>query len=292
MKNQAVWTALITPFQNQKIDFDTLDALVDEQNSAGNGIVVLGTTGEGLSLHPMQQKEIVRRVCQHNSETPPIVRASSNCMEEINKWIRWCNALPLGGLMCPLPPYVKPGPEGQYSWFRNLLDQSAHPVMLYNHPGRTAVSIDVDIIKRLAEHKNFWALKEASGYTDALIAYAQAAPHVLLLSGDDAFLPIVAPLGAKGLVSMASNAWPDATQAYAQKCLRGDMRASDVALWTKVGKILSSSSNPIPLKALMHKQGKIRTSEVLPPLSCRDFTDMNMLENIHQKVEGWYAQQN
>lgn len=288
MRHTTLWTALITPFQNGKIDFDTLDDLVHRQNTPGNGLVLLGSTGEGLSLSYQQQESIVRRVCQHDLDTLPIVRASSNCMEDLLDWIRLCNKLCLGGLLCPLPAYVKPGPEGQYAWFKTILEHTDHPVMIYNHPGRTGVSIAPEVIQKLSVYKNFVAIKEASGTPETFMAYKKSAPHISLFAGDDAMMATLAPLGAVGLISTASNAWPEAVKLYVQQCLAAQQTEASQQLWQNAGDALSIATNPAPIKVLLHLMGYIRSAELLPPLSCLDCKNMPKLEDINHKIEDWY----
>src|SRR5690606_30822499 len=117
------------------------------------------------------------------------------------------------------PLYAKPGAKGQIQWFKTLMDAVSRPVMLYNVPGRTAVAMSLEAVGALNSHKNFWAIKEASGSVEKMKEYLKAAGGKQVYCGDDALTPDFVQAGAVGLVSVASNAWPKETHLYVKQCL-------------------------------------------------------------------------
>src|SRR5690606_19262348 len=150
------------------------------------------------------------------------------------------------------PHYAKPGPAGQYEWFKALMDHSNLPCMLYNVPGRTAVPMAMEAVTRLNTHKNFWAIKEASGSVDKFKEYLKAAGGKPVFCGDDALMPDFALAGSCGLVSVAGNAWPKETNLYIDQCLKKTFDAKE--LWTKASNSLFVASNPVPVKRLMFER--------------------------------------
>jgi 4-hydroxy-tetrahydrodipicolinate synthase len=184
------------------------------------------------------------------------------------------------------PIYAKPGPVGQYNWFKTLMDAVTKPVMLYNVPGRSAVAMSTEAVARLSGHKNFWSIKEASGSVEKFKEYLKAANGKAVFCGDDALMPDFALAGASGLVSVASNAWPKETNLYVQKCLNKTF--DDKQLWTDAANSLFVASNPVPVKRLMFENGKIQTALMVAPLSHEDMQDATPVLKANEQVRNWF----
>ncbi len=131
-----LWTALITPFLKGAVDYESFHTLMKAQKQAGNGVLLLGSTGEAFSISEEERKHIIREMIGRNTGIPIMVGATGLLIEDVLEWISYCNSYPLTGYLCAVPPYMKPGIEGQYGWFKKLLDAAGHPVMLYNNPSR------------------------------------------------------------------------------------------------------------------------------------------------------------
>ncbi len=157
--------------------------------------------------------------------------------------------------------------------------------MLYNVPGRTAKNLELETVKMLAGHSNFWAIKEASGSEDEFAEYHSAAAKIKMMSGDDLMLPAFAKLGAEGVVSVAANVWPAATRAYARQCLDGSFDSEK--LWREAINGLFAASNPIPVKAILHSLGRIKSAELRLPLSSKDMKGLDNLINLNTQIEQW-----
>ena len=286
-----VWTALITPlFHHNEIDYSSLRRLVLEQNDAKNGILLLGSTGEGLALTPQEHYNIVEFVCAIPLQVPLMVAVGGYNLTEQLAWIAKCNSLPINAYLLASPIYAKPGPKGQLAWFNSLLDAANLPCMLYNVPSRTGVEIAISTLKTLQKHKNCWALKEASGDLNKLLAYRQHCPNVEIYSGEDAMMPFLAAANVKGLVSVCANVWPDATQLYVKLALT-QQDNNLLELWHPAISALFQVTSPIPVKVLLAELNIITSATLRLPLCQSEIATEHGLLDIHQKIQHWFSQQ-
>jgi 4-hydroxy-tetrahydrodipicolinate synthase len=285
-----LWTALITPFlENNQIDFKSLKKIAIAQAQAGNGLLLLGSTGEGLALTSDEQLSIVDFICDLKLETPLMVAVGGYNLPEQISWVERCNNLKIDSFLLGTPLYAKPGVAGQTQWFKALLDAARFPCMLYNVPSRSGVQIPIETVQNLQEHPNCWAMKEASGDLNIFLNYRKYCPNIDLYSGEDAMLPYLVPAGAKGLVSVCANAWPLATQTYVQLCLTGQTQ-SMFPLWNEAVEALFCVANPIPVKALMQQQQNIETSILRAPLTHHELSSNTDLLAFNVKINQWLAQ--
>ncbi|KDC54316.1 4-hydroxy-tetrahydrodipicolinate synthase [Pseudoalteromonas sp. S3431] len=288
LNDYSLWTALVTPFdQHGDVDYNTLTKLVSEQEAAHNGILLLGSTGEGLALTQKEQQAIVEHVCQLKPTVPLMVAVGGSNLKQQIEWVNYCNTLPIHSFLLGSPLYAKPGAIGQTHWFESLLNASAHPCMLYNVPGRSAVSIPAATIQNLQNNKNLWALKEASGSIAQFEAYRQAAPNLAIFSGDDALMPYFAQAGAKGLVSVAANAWPAQTHEFVKRSLSGQ-HPNLFAQWSSAINSLFAVANPIPVKVLMHLQGRLSSPQLRPPLTHLELTQTDCITTANNTILSWH----
>lgn len=288
LNDYSLWTALVTPFdQHGDVDYNTLTKLVSEQEAAHNGILLLGSTGEGLALTQKEQQAIVEHVCQLKPAVPLMVAVGGSNLKQQIEWVNYCNTLPIHSFLLGSPLYAKPGAIGQTHWFESLLNASAHPCMLYNVPGRSAVSIPTATIQNLQNNKNLWALKEASGSIAQFEAYRQAAPNLAIFSGDDALMPYFAQAGAKGLVSVAANAWPEQTHEFVKRSLSGQ-HPNLFAQWSSAINSLFAVANPIPVKVLMHLQGRLSSPQLRPPLTHLELTQTDCITTANNTILSWH----
>ncbi len=287
LSDYPLWTALITPFnQNDEIDFVTLKALVADQEQANNGILLLGSTGEGLALTSSEHKSIVDYICQLAPGVPLMVAVGGSNLKQQLEWISYCNELPISAYLLGSPLYAKPGVVGQTQWFDSLLTHAKSPCMLYNVPGRSAVEIAPEVVKNLTHHQNLWAMKEASGEIAKFEAFRNAAPELAIFSGDDALLPYFAQAGAKGLVSVAANAWPSQTAEFVRRALSGTS-PNLFKTWTLAVNSLFSVANPIPVKVLMHQQNRLPLPDLRPPLTHKELSSMAEIKAANTSILAW-----
>lgn len=285
-----VWTAVITPMNSDgSVDYESLENILRQQEAAGNGITILGSTGEALNIDDDEKKKILEFACGLKLSMPLMAGVGGINLNTQKEWIGYLNTLPIDCYLLVVPLYAKPGIYGQYGWFKELMDVSDKPCMLYNIPGRTAKNLEFETLKMLSGHKNFWAIKEASGSEEEFAKYTKAAPNALMMSGDDMMLPAFSKLGAKGVVSVASNVWPEETGLYAKQCLDGSFAGGDV--WKPAIEALFSASNPVPVKALMHELGMIGSATVRLPLSEKDLDDIQALKEADESIGNWFKEQ-
>ena len=287
INNFHLWTAVITPLnEERKIDFETLTNIIKEQEDAKNGLLILGSTAEALNMRLDDKKKIVEYAISLKTNSPIMIGVGGHQLEETLEWVKYLNQLPIDAMLMVTPIYSKPGSEGQYNWFKILLDASSTPVMLYNVPSRTAVSLSTEAVFRLSAHKNFWAIKEASGSVEKFKEYIKAANGKLVYCGDDAMTPEFSSNGAVGLVSVASNAWARETNLYVEKCLNKTF--NDKNLWAESSNSLFVASNPVPVKRLMFENGKIKTPFLFPPLSHEDLKDISQIIKSDKEIKKWF----
>lgn len=286
-----LWTALITPFDHRgDIDFTSLTHIANAQNEAGNGILLLGSTGEGLALSADEQKSVVDHVCQLSLSVPIMVAVGGYQLEQQREWINYCNQQPIDAYLLGAPLYAKPGTKGQQRWFELLLDEANFPCMLYNVPSRSGVSLSDVALSNLQHNKNFWALKEASGDIETFKRYQEACPDIAIFSGEDSLLPALVSHEVKGLVSVAANVWPQATKHYVDCSLKGQ---SDTLLkvWQPAIESLFSQSNPIPAKVLLAYKKQISTPELRAPLTHEEVDELSTLINSDEQITAWLDDQ-
>lgn len=287
LSDYALWTAVVTPLlQNGTVDFDSLTKLIHEQDEAQNGLLILGSTAEALNLNLKTRKSIIEHVVGMKPTSPIMVGIGGNLLEEQKEWMSYLATLPVHAYLLVTPHYAKPGPVGQYEWFKALMDHSTRPCMLYNVPGRTGVAMSVEAVTRLNKHKNFWAIKEASGSVEKFKEYLKASEGKGVYCGDDALMPDFAHAGSCGLVSVASNAWPKETHLYVEQCLNKTFDAKE--LWTKASNSLFVCSNPVPVKRLLFERGVISTPKMAAPLSHEDMISPAPVLSAQEAVSSWY----
>jgi len=283
-----VWTALITPLlEDDSIDFEALKSVAINQARANNAILLLGSTGEGLALSEEEQFAIVETICDLNLQVPIMVAVGGYNLAAQKQWIERCNKLPIHSYLLGTPIYAKPGPVGQTQWFKALLDAAKYPCMLYNVPSRSAVEIPFATIRTLQDHPNCWSLKEASGDLNKFLAYREHCPNIELYSGEDAMMPYLVNAGAKGLVSVCANAWPEATNRYVSLSLQGRVEGL-FPLWQNAVDMLFQVASPIPVKTLMHLQGQINTPLLRAPLTHLELAANHNLMDFDKQVEQWF----
>jgi 4-hydroxy-tetrahydrodipicolinate synthase len=287
-----LWTALITPFDAQgQIQLNDLRHIAQSQADAGNGILLLGSTGEGLALTYQEKQLIVQTICAMALAVPIMVAVGGHHLAEQVRWVTWCNEQPIDAYLLSTPLYAKPGIIGQNHWFGALLDAANLPCMLYNVPSRSAVAIPIETVQQLQHHQNCWGMKEASGDLAQFLAYRQACPSLVLFCGDDGLLPYLVCAGAHGLVSVCSNAWPEASHRYVNMALQGDA-AQQLLVWRQATASLFTQANPIPVKVLMHLQQEITEPLLRAPLTHLELTNTDAIIQADQQITDWLIQQN
>lgn len=260
-KIRGVITALVTPFKSDgSLDLDAYRRLIQDQIQAGiHGIIPCGTTGESPTLLLEEKKTLISeaiRLCK-DASTAVIAGTGSNSTPETVALSRWASESGADGVLVVTPYYNKPSPAGLLSHFTQVADAVTCPVMLYNVPGRTGVSLPPETAAKLAAHPRIRFLKEATGNvamtSEFLDALALSGTELSIFSGDDAtFLPLLS-VGAVGVVSVASNLFPRAMLRI-QSLFEAGETAEATRLHQRFYPLfrdLFVESNPVPVKSAL-----------------------------------------
>jgi len=247
--------ALITPFQDGKVDFQTLDELINFQLENGiDAIVPVGTTGESPTLSHEEHKKVIERVVKTVAgQVPVIAGAGSNSTAEAIELTAFSKKVGADATLQVAPYYNKPTQEGFYQHFKAIADEVDLPMVLYNIPGRCGAGLTADTIVRLAEIENIVGIKEASGSLDLASEIATRC-DLTILSGDDSLTLPLASVGGKGVISVVANIVPADVKAMTDLILEGDLvsaRQWHNKLFALSRNMLSLATNPIPIKAAM-----------------------------------------
>ncbi|MFT6069152.1 MAG: 4-hydroxy-tetrahydrodipicolinate synthase [Bacteriovoracaceae bacterium] len=287
LNDYPLWTAVITPMKEDgSVDYESLGVCLDQQAEAKNGILILGSTGEALNLDSYERTKILDFLKDKKPNAPIMCGVGGSNLEEQLAWVAHLETLPIDAYLLVVPLYAKPGSEGQYEWFKALMDASTKPCMLYNVPSRTGIDMSLSALERLNTHKNFWAVKEASGSVEKFKEYVKAAGNGRVYSGDDGLLPAFAPHGCKGLVSVAANSWPKQTHRYTELALSGGLK--DAKLWEDSANALFVASNPIPVKWLMAQNKTIATGVLRAPLTEKDMCKIEEVTKADKEINNWF----
>ena len=258
---QGIYTALVTPFtQEGKIDFNSLETLIEKQISAGvDGLVLLGTTAEAATMDEAEKDELLcAAIKQINKRVKVIIGTGTNCTATTLKNSKAALRHSPDGILVVTPYYNKTSQQGLVKHFTYVADRFDVPMILYNVPGRTSIGIQPETYLELSKHPNINGAKEASGDISLFIKTRALCGDALnIWSGnDDQTVPMMA-MGAKGVISVMSNIMPEMMSKMCQLCLDGDISAAaDLQLqYNDLMNKLFIEVNPIPVKTAMNLLG-------------------------------------
>lgn len=263
MKKKAIlfkgaYTAIVTPFdKHDKVDYKALKNLIERQIRSGiNGIVPVGTTGESPTLDMDEHCKVVDFAVETAAGRVTVIAGTgANSTDEAVELTRAAIKSGADATLQVTPYYNKPNAEGLYRHFATIADLGI-PTILYNVPSRTGKEIPVDTVVRLSKHPNIPCIKEAGGSVDRASIILRSC-NITVLSGDDSLtLPMLA-VGAKGVISVASNIIPKEIARMVQFALAGkweEARKTHLK-YHKLFSDLFMDTNPIPIKTAMKMMG-------------------------------------
>ncbi|MDR3092669.1 MAG: 4-hydroxy-tetrahydrodipicolinate synthase [Endomicrobium sp.] len=264
-----VYTALITPFKDGKVDFDALERLIENQYENGvDGVVPCGTTGESPTL-TYEEHEAVIEFCVKNARGRMKVLAGtgSNSTDEAIYFTRSAKNAGCDGALVVSPYYNKPTQKGLYLHFKTIADTVNIPIVLYNIAGRTSVNIEPATIAKLFEDcKNIIGVKEASGLVDQMSIIKSLVPDIELFSGDDALTLPSLSIGGVGVISVLSNIVPAKVVSLVRTFEKGDIKEA-MKIHYRLFPLIKSmfiETNPIPVKTAASLLGICRADLRLP----------------------------
>ena len=268
MNLKGTGVALITPFTKEnEVDYTALTKLVDKVIEGGvNYLVVLGTTGESVTLTKDEKKKVVAKVKEVNAGRLPImIGIGGNNTAEIVHEIETTDYTGISSILSVSPAYNRPSQEGIYQHYAAIAKASPLPVILYNVPARTGSSVAIETSLRLAkDFKNIIAMKDASAGLEQCKGLVNGGFAVT--SGDDGLALEMIKLGAVGLISVIANAYPEEVVAIVNAAIEGDFNAAQEAHnhLTPVMNVAFDDGNPSSIKYFLHKQGLIENTMRLP----------------------------
>jgi len=255
-----LYTPLITPFKENRLDEEGLIANIKRQEEAGvSGLVLFGTTAEAQTLSSPEQERILE--IARDSSLPLIIGCNEASTQRVVE--RVSRLKNVQGLMISAPCYIRPTQDGLYQHFAAAAGATDLPIIIYNNPVRAAVNIEPCTLERLAKIENIVALKECHA------AQASASALNLLCGNDDAILSMMA-IGAQGAIAATANIIPREMVAFVKACLEGDFEIA--RQWhyrlLPLFQMGGWESNPIPCKAAMNLMGFAAGEPRLPLLRC------------------------
>ena len=284
-------SALITPFKNDKIDFVSYEKIIKRQiHHKMDACVPIGTTGESTTLSHNEHKECIEAcvgICK-GTGVKVLAGAGSNSTKEAVELAKFAQSAGADAILCVAPYYNKPTQEGLYQHFLEIANAISIPVLLYNIPSRTGVSIDIATMERLFNaNPNIYGVKEASGDIERVVALNARIPDFKILSGEDCInYPILAS-GGVGAISVTGNLLPNKIVDLVNSAKNGDFeksRAINAELFA-INKALFCETNPIPIKTAMWLCGFIESLEFRLPLNKMSAQNLAFLENIIKQYE-------
>lgn len=280
-------TALVTPFlPDGSVDIDALRKLIRLQLDAGiDALVLLGTTGEPCTLTMQERETIIQTAAELKPQIPVIVGTGSNDTRRAIEYARQAKQLGAAGQLCVTPYYNKTSQDGLIRHYSAIMDACDLPMIFYNVPGRTGMSITAKTAAALAKHPHAAGIKEASDSIALSAEIMQETDLPLYAGNDDLIVPLMA-MGAQGVVSVCSNILPIQTRAITRACLAGcfdDAREVQTALLPLI-RMLFSQVSPIPIKAAMNMMNLIHDVLRLP-LTSMEGPDRIRLKDLLQEME-------
>ncbi len=270
MQFKGAFTALVTPFKNNKVDEEAYRSLIEWQLEQGiDGVVPCGTTGESATLSHEEHKQVIA-ICvdQVKGRVPVIAGAGSNCTSEAMELTRYAKEAGADAALLITPYYNKPTPNGVVEHFKAIASHVSIPFFIYNVPGRTSLNVLPDTVARIfKEIPEAIGIKEATGNLKQVSEVVEeCGPDFIVLSGDDfTVLPLMS-VGGHGVISVVSNIVPammhSLCRAYSEE------KTDEARKWhfemAPLCRAMFFETNPIPVKTSLALMNRIKPEFRLP----------------------------
>ena len=265
-------TALVTPFRDGKLDESRLREQIEFQIKGGvSGLVPCGTTGESPTLTVEEHVRAIELTVEvANGRVPVVAGTGANSTAEAVRLHRHAKDVGAAAGLSVNPYYNKPSQEGMYRHFSAISDAVPElPIVLYNIPGRTGVTLAASTVARLAGAANVAAVKEATGSVDQT-SEIMSLCDLPVLSGDDSLTLALMCLGGTGVISVLSNLLPDKVSAMTAHAAAGDFAAAREIhhRYFPLVKSLFLDGNPVGVKHAMQLLGRDSGELRLPLAPC------------------------
>lgn len=280
-------TALVTPLNENGVDYDSFKKLINWQIDEGiDALVIAGTSGEGATLTDEEHKEVLRFAVEVvGGRVPVIAGTGSNDTAYAIELTKFACEVGCDAMLVVTPYYNKATQKGLVKMFNAIADASTKPIILYNVPSRTGINIEPATYAELAKHPMIQGIKEANGQIDKITeTMSLCGDKLTLYSGnDDQIVPLMS-VGGKGVISVLSNILPKETSQMCHKFLDGDIEgaAQMQFKYFKLVKALFSEVNPIPAKAAVAAMGYCEDYVRLPLTTMEDATKAVLLDRMRE----------
>lgn len=269
--------AIITPFDGDKTNYEALGEIIEQQIAGStDAIIICGTTGEASTMPDAEHLAAIEyTVKKVNGRVPVIAGTGSNDTVHAIYLSQQAEKLGADGILTVTPYYNKTSQHGLVKHFTAIAESVKIPMILYNVPGRTGMSISIDALKELAKVENIVAIKEASGDISYATKVAAQVPELYMYSGNDDMIVPILSIGGKGVISVLANVMPKETHDICQLYFDGKAQESRDLQLKLVGlcDALFIEVNPVPVKTAMGLLG-FNTGNLRAPLC--EMTDAHL----------------
>ena len=261
-------TALVTPFSNGEIDYDSLFRLIDYQISAGiDAIVIGGTTGEAATLSDEERYRLFEVSAERvGGRTKLIFGTGTNDTRVAIAHTKYAERIGCDGVLLVTPYYNKGTEPGIEKHYLSIAESTDLPIIVYNVPSRTGVNLGIDLLMRLSNQENIVGIKESSDSVDRLVSLACLKDRLKLYSGNDSQIFPTLALGGSGVISVLSNLMPREISQLCRLVLSGELdeaRKIQFKLMPLI-RAMFIETNPTPIKYAMSLRGMCNQEMRLP----------------------------
>ena len=276
--------ALITPFKTDySVDTEALTRIVNHViDNGADFLVVLGTTSEAPTLTADEKNLVINTILKaNNSRLPIMLGMGGNNTLAVIEAIKAQDFTGIHGILSVVPYYNKPNQRGMKAHFEAIADASPVPVVVYNVPGRVGVNLQAATCVELAKHPNIIAVKEASGNLQQIMEILRDKPTDFdVLSGDDGITQPLMALGAKGVISVAANAY---TKPFSRmmNAMRDGHTEEALRLhyaMMRMNQLIFADGNPAGIKCLMNQRGLCENVVRLPLVKANEKVEADIVE--------------
>ncbi len=258
---KGAYTALVTPFKNDKIDYDSLEKHIEYQIKEGiDGVIPMGTTGESPTISFEEHEEFIKRVVKIvNKRVKVIAGTGANSTSEAIWLTKGAEDAGVDASLSVNPYYNKPTQKGLIAHYEAIAKSTKLPIILYNIPGRSGVNFLPESINELLQRTdNVVAMKEASGDINQMMRLVEiCGDRLTLISGDDNLLLPLLSIGGKGVISVLSNILPADVKKVITLYNENKIEEARTAFYRLLPlcRAMFLETNPIPVKAAMEMAG-------------------------------------
>ena len=280
--------AIVTPFKNNKVDYEAFGNLIKETISKGaKAIIVLGTTGEGVSVSPYERKIIISYAKQEiHGKAKLIVGTGNNNFEQCMQNTQMAKNLGADGVLVVTPYYNKTTQNGLIEYYTQL-STIGIPIIMYNVPARTGLCIETKTVQALVDNPMIYGIKEATCDINRIIELSKVCKNkIALYSGEDNLNYIFYCLGGNGSISVTANICADKVEKVFEYVQNGQY-SDALKLQNELDELnhaLFVETNPIPVKTIMAEMGKIEKDVRMPLVSANE-ENTSLLVKLAKKLQ-------